>query len=52
MLADIAAVDVAPVALALKELDTTISPQDKMATCQFATDDFDENLSCAVFSQG
>merc|ERR1719326_379277 len=36
VLAEIAAVDVAKVSLALKELDTTISPQDKMATCQAA----------------
>merc|ERR1719316_456640 len=36
VLADIAAVDVNRVSAALKELDTTISPQDKMATCQIA----------------
>merc|ERR1719463_22435 len=36
VLAEIAAVDVNRVSTALKELDTTISPQDKMATCQAA----------------
>merc|ERR1719387_1698533 len=36
VLGEIAAVDVSQVSLALKELDTTISPQDKMATCQSA----------------